>query len=91
MPSKREDERTYLKEKVGDYMSASQAGVVVPAGWPDVGMALVRFAREDLWGFLAIFVVLIAGLWLLYQRPTAMLREAYRIARARLTGEEDDD
>lgn len=64
-------------------MAASNAGESGGAGWPDVALAIVAFAREDTWEFLLVLVVLTLLVWFLFPRATAMLRESYRSARAR--------
>ena len=76
-------------------MAASNAASGDATGWPDVALAIVNFAREDLWTFIPAVVVLAAAIWLLFPRPTAMLREGYRILRqherARMAEEHEDD
>lgn len=47
------------------------------ATWPDVGLAIVEFAREDTLPFLAVVVVLGAVLWFLFPRATRMLEKSY--------------
>lgn len=45
--------------------------------WPDVGLAIVEFAREDTLPFLTVVVVMGAILWLLFPRATRMLEKSY--------------
>ena len=49
--------------------------------WPDVGLAIVEFAREDTWKFVVVLGVVGLVLWLLFPRATRGLQEAYRLAR----------
>lgn len=64
-----------------DWMAAPNAADVGGAGWPDVALAIVAFAREDTAKFLLIVVILAIVVWFLFPRATAMLRENYRGAR----------
>ena len=61
------------------------------ATWPDVGLAIVEFAREDTWNFIAILVVLGAILWFLFPRATRTLRQAYDATRLRQREENRED
>lgn len=45
--------------------------------WPDVGLAIVEFAREDTLKFLAVVVVTGFVLWFLFPRATRMLEKSY--------------
>ena len=56
------------------------------ATWPDVGLAIVEFAREDTWKFLAVLGVIGFILWLLFPRATRGLQEAYRLERSTQRG-----
>ena len=47
------------------------------ATWPDVGLAIVEFAREDTWPFLAVVIVIGTVLWFLFPRATRMLEKPY--------------
>ena len=49
--------------------------------WPDVGLAIVEFAREDTWKFVVVLGVVGLVLWLLFPRATRGLQEAYRLER----------
>ena len=51
------------------------------ATWPDVGLAIVEFAREDPWTFVGVLGAIGVILWLLFPRATRGLQEAYRISR----------
>ena len=57
------------------------------AGWPDVALAIVAFAREDTEKFLVVVVIFAVVLWILFPRATAMLRESYQAARSKRRGE----
>ena len=68
--------------------------------WPDVGLAIVEFAREDTLPFLAVVVVLGAVLWFLFPRATRMLEKSYLSKlrkgqtvkpRARAEGDADEE
>ena len=61
------------------------------ATWPDVGLAIVEFAREDTWKFIAILVALGVILWFLFPRATRTLRQAYDVARSRQREENRED
>lgn len=65
------------------------------ATWPDVGLAVVEFAREDTWRFLAVLVVFGIILWLLFPRITLKFKERYRAIRENAehspAGDEDSD
>lgn len=52
------------------------------ATWPDVGLAIVEFAREDTWKFVVVVGVIGLILWLLFPGATRGLRAAYRLARS---------
>ena len=45
--------------------------------WPDVGLAIVEFAREDTLRFLAVVLVFGVVLWFLFPRATRMLEKSY--------------
>ena len=47
------------------------------ATWPDVGLAIVEFAREDTLRFLVVFAVMGAVLWFLFPMVTRMLEKSY--------------
>lgn len=51
------------------------------ATWPDVGLAIVEFAREDTWKFVVVLGVIGFILWLLFPKATRGLQEAYRLER----------
>ena len=65
------------------------------ATWPDVGLAVVEFAREDTWRFLAVLVVFGIILWFLFPRITLKFKERYRAIRENAehspAGDEDSD
>lgn len=56
--------------------------------WPDVGLAIVGFAREDTWGFMTAVIAVGVALWLVFHRPERVLREDYL---RRLVRERDGD
>ena len=61
------------------------------ATWPDLGLAIVEFAREDTWRFIAVLAALGVLLWFLFPRATRALRQAYDVARARQREENRED
>lgn len=82
-------------------MTVSNTGPGSATGWPDVGLAIVAFAREDIERFtVAVMVVAAAftgSIWFLYPRVTKGLRKGYlqvRLSRRKYElpeGEEPDD
>lgn len=82
----------------GKGVSLTVTGRVNPtngATWPDVGLAVVEFAREDTWRFLAVLVVFGIILWFLFPRITLNFKERYRAIRENAehspAGDEDSD
>ena len=51
------------------------------ATWPDVGLALVAFAREEPWTFIGVFAAICLIVWCLFPRATQVLMAAYRAER----------
>ena len=58
--------------------------------WPDVGLAIVEFAREDTLPFLAVVVVMGIVLWFLFPRATRMLEKSY-LSKLRKGGKNGDN
>ena len=59
--------------------------------WPDVGLAIVGFAKEDSWGFATAVIAVGVAFWLAFRLPERVFRKKYlhRLARAR-DGETQD-
>lgn len=59
--------------------------------WPDVGLAVVEFAREDTWGFAPAVIAVGLAFWLAFRLPERVFRKDYlrRLARER-DGEAQD-
>ena len=53
------------------------------ATWPDVGLAVVAFAREEPWTFIGVFATICLIVWCLFPRVTQMLMAAYVARRIR--------
>ena len=53
------------------------------ASWPDVGLAIVEFARDDTLRFIAVLGALGCILWFLYPRRSGLFDALYRVARRR--------
>ena len=64
-------------------MAAPNATDGSGAGWPDVALAIVAFAREDTEKFVVVVLILGIVVWSLFPRATAMLRESYLAARSK--------
>lgn len=53
------------------------------ASWPDVGLAIVEFARDDTLKFIAVLGALGIILWLLYPSRSRLFQALYKAARRR--------
>lgn len=51
------------------------------ASWPDVGLAIVEFARDDSLKFIAVFGAVSIIIWLLYPRRSRLFQALYKAAR----------
>lgn len=67
-------------------MPTEQGGAALQttgASWPDVGLAIVEFARDDTLKFIAVLGALGIVLWFLYPSRSQWFQAVYRMARRR--------
>ena len=63
-------------------MATPDAADASGAGWPDVALAIIAFAREDTEKFSVVVVVLAIVMLALFPGVTAIMRERYQVARS---------
>ena len=65
-------------------MPTEQCGAALQpncASWPDVGLAVVDFARDDTLKFIAVLGALGIVLWFLYPSRSRLFQDLFRMAR----------
>lgn len=86
-----EEPRHGLPRSGIDFVAMAESGEAdYGATWPDVAIALIDFAREDTWEFLAVLVVIGLTVWLLFPRATQMLKARYGRMRSESNREEEN-